>query len=165
MAKGGLGGGTKVVVSGRSIVWYFESLPDPRHHRNRRHLLVDVITIAVCGAIVGCNGTTVMGEGERGLVEVDSGVAHWDSVGDCIRLVLTALKPEAFRECFLAWIASLEKDDSRASPLVAIDGKTLWRSHESGEGLGPLHLVSAWATKNGLLMGQAATRRNPTQLR
>ena len=49
-----------VTVGLSSIVKHFESLPDPRHHRNRRHLLVDVITIAVCGVIVGCSGPTAI---------------------------------------------------------------------------------------------------------
>ena len=44
----------------RSIVEHFESLPDPRHQRNRRHLLIDVITIAVCGVIVGCSGPSAV---------------------------------------------------------------------------------------------------------
>ena len=47
-------------VSLRSVVKHFAVLPDPRHHRNRRHLLVDVITIAVCGVIVGCDGPTAI---------------------------------------------------------------------------------------------------------
>ncbi|MBC8875535.1 MAG: transposase family protein [Planctomycetes bacterium] len=47
-------------VSLDSVVKYFESLPDPRHTRNRRHLLVDVIVIAVCGVIVGCEGLTAI---------------------------------------------------------------------------------------------------------
>ena len=56
MAERGLRSRATVAVSGCSVVRYFEALPDPRHHRNRRHLLVDVITIAVCGVIVGCDG-------------------------------------------------------------------------------------------------------------
>ena len=47
-------------VSFDSVVEYFESLPDPRHTRNRRHLLVDVIVISVCGVIVGCEGPTAI---------------------------------------------------------------------------------------------------------
>jgi hypothetical protein len=56
MAERRLGSRTKISVSGRSVVKHFEALPDPRHPRNRKHLLVDVITIAVCGVIVGCDG-------------------------------------------------------------------------------------------------------------
>ena len=58
MAERKLGGSSRGTASLSSIVRYFESLPDPRHQRNRRHLLVDVITIAVCGVIVGCTGPT-----------------------------------------------------------------------------------------------------------
>ena len=56
MARRRLHTRTNVTVSGCSLVKYFEALPDPRHQRNRRHLLVDVIAIAVCGVIVGCDG-------------------------------------------------------------------------------------------------------------
>ena len=49
-----------VTVSFDSIVKHFESLPDPRHTRNRRHLLVDIVVIAVCGVIVGCEGPTAI---------------------------------------------------------------------------------------------------------
>ena len=49
---------SNVTASLRSILKYFELLPDPRHERNRRHLLKDIITISVCGVIVGCEGPT-----------------------------------------------------------------------------------------------------------
>jgi hypothetical protein len=82
---------------------YFEVLPDPRHRRNRRHLLVDVITIAVCGVIVGCDGPAAIRiwakpneEWLKGFLELPNGIPS----RDCIRRVLTALKPEAFQECF-----------------------------------------------------------------
>jgi hypothetical protein len=65
---------------------------------------------------------------------------------------------------FLAWIASLLKDDSTGGPLAAIDGKTLRRPHDSGNGLGPLHLVSAWATKSGKSLGQAVTEEKSNEI-
>ncbi len=49
-------------VSLRSVAKHFESLPDPRHERNRKHLLVDVISIAVCGVFVGCDGPTTIAQ-------------------------------------------------------------------------------------------------------
>lgn len=158
---------TKVTVSGCSIVQYFESLPDPRHRRNRRHLLVDVITIAVCGVIVGCDGPTTICAWAKAkedwlqqFLELPNGIPS----RDCIRRVLTALKPDAFQECFSAWIASLLHHDSTGQPLVAIDGKTLRRSHDTGNGLGPLHLVSAWATRNSLSLGQVATEEKSNEI-
>jgi len=150
-----------------SIVKYFEALPDPRHHRNRKHLLADVITIAVCGVIVGCDGPSSMRIWAmakeawlKEFLELPNGIPS----RDCIRRVLTALKPEAFQECFASWIASLVRDGATGTGLVAIDGKTLRRSHDQRNGLGPLHLVSAWASENGLSLGQVATEEKSNEI-
>src|SRR5262249_42332553 len=67
-------------------------------------------------------------------------------------------KPEAFQGCFLDWIAhAIRTDDSGPDRLVAIDGKTCRRSHDAAQGLGPLHIVSAWASEEGVALGQIAT--------
>ncbi len=65
-----------------SIVKHFESLPDPRHERNRRHLLVDVMTLAVCGVVVGCSGPSAIERWAkaRRLVETIAGVAQRHSI-------------------------------------------------------------------------------------
>ncbi len=74
------------------------------------------------------------------------------------------LKPEAFQGCFESWIASLVSDRVAGKGIVAIDGKTLRRSHDEKNGLGPLHLVSAWATDHGLSLGQAATEEKSNEI-
>jgi len=151
----------------RSIVKHFESLPDPRHERNRRHLLVDVMTIAVCGVIVGCSGPTAI---ERWAKAKEEWLKQLLTLGhgipsrDCIRRVLCALKPEAFQTCFQSWVASLMSDDEHLRPTIAIDGKTLRRSHDDRRGLGPLHLVSAWASEHGLALGQVATEEKSNEI-
>ena len=156
-----------VIVPLCSVVKYFEALPDPRHHRNRRHVLVDVITIAVCGVIVGCDGPSSIRiwakakeEWLQQFLELPNGIPS----RDCIRRVLTALKPEAFQECFASWIASLVHERETDKPIVAIDGKTLRRSHDARNGLGPLHLVSVWASANGLSLGQVATEAKSNEI-
>ena len=156
------------VVSPISIVKHFESLPDPRHQRNRRHLLVDVIVIAVCGVIAGCEGPTAVHRWAtakedwlRQLLELPHGIPS----RDCVRRVLSALKPEAFQRCFGEWIAeSFSSDDDDAMRHIAIDGKTLRRSHDRGAGLGPLHVVSAWASRQGLALGQLATEEKSNEI-
>ncbi len=157
----------RVTVPVESIITYFEALPDPRHERNRLHLLVDVITIAVCGVIVGCGGPTAMAEWARAkrtwlkrFLELPSGIPS----RDCIRRVLSSLKPEAFQECFQAWIAHLLAADEDGNPIIAIDGKTLRRSHDQKKGLGALHLVSAWASRSGLSLGQVATEEKSNEI-
>ena len=154
-----------------SIIRHFESLPDPRHHRNRRHLLGDVITLAVCGVIVGCDGPTAIAAWARAkqdwlreMLELPNGIPS----RDCIRRVLSLLKPETFQRCFESWIASLVGEttgvDTEPQRLIAIDGKTARRSHDARNGLGPLHLVSAWATENGLSLGQLATDEKSNEI-
>jgi predicted transposase YbfD/YdcC len=155
-------------VSFNSVVEYFESLPDPRHTRNRRHLLVDVIVISVCGVIVGCEGPTAIVRWAKAkedwlsqLLELPNGIPSRDTV----RRVLSTLKPEAFQECFQRWIAECLTDDADGSHrTIAIDGKTMRRSHDRAGGLGPLHMVSAWASEQGIALGQIATEEKSNEI-
>jgi predicted transposase YbfD/YdcC len=144
-----------------SIGCYFESLSDPRHTRNRKHRLVDIAVIAVCGIICGCDGPTAIHRWamERAdwltrLLLLPNGIPS----RDCIRRLLLALKPEAFQRCFQTWIASaIPTDNHNSTRLVAIDGKTCRRSHDRAKDFGPLHIVSAWASEEGIALGQVAT--------
>lgn len=146
MAKRNASVGSSVPVSLSSVVKYSEALPNPRHHRNRLHLLADVITIAVCGVIVGCRGPSAIECWAKckkdwlgGLLELPHGIPS----RDCIRRVWSTLKPGAFQRCFEWWIASLVNEVMIVQPIVAVDGKTMRRSHDHKNGLGPLHMVSA----------------------
>ena len=144
-----------------SIGSYFESLSDPRHTRNRKHLMVDIAVIAVCGVICGCDGPTAIhrwaNHRASWLVQhlaLPNGIPS----RDCIRRLLTALKPEAFQSCFQAWISdAIGTDEDNPARLVAIDGKTCRRSHDKAKDLGALHIVSAWASEEGIALGQVAT--------
>jgi predicted transposase YbfD/YdcC len=144
-----------------SVASYFESLSDPRHSRNRKHLLVDITVIAVCAIVCGCDGPTAI---HRWAKEHSDWLAQHLRLPngipsrDCIRRLLIALQPGAFQRCFQDWIAYAVADDT-ANPrrLVAIDGKTCRGSHDAGHHLGPLHIVSAWASEEGVALGQVAT--------
>ena len=136
-----------------SIASFFESLDDPRHTRNRQHLLVDVIVICVAAVICGCDGPTAI---HRWAVARKDWLAEHLSLPngipsrDCIRRILIAIRPDAFQHCFQAWVAAAipSSSDTAVSPesrLIAIDGKTCRGSHDESKSLGPLHLVSAWA--------------------
>src|SRR5262249_37830186 len=84
---------------------------------------------------------------------------------DCIRRLLMALKPEAFQECFQGWIArAVHADGGGPARLVAIDGKTGRRSHDAARGLGPLPLVSAWASEEGIALGQVAAEEKSNEI-
>jgi predicted transposase YbfD/YdcC len=144
-----------------SIGSYFESLDDPRHTRNRKHLLVDVAVIAVCGVICGCDGPTAIhrwAKHRESWLALHLALPNGIPSRDCIRRLLVGLKPEAFQRCFQAWIrdaiATVANDPDR---LIAIDGKACRRSHDTAKDLGALHIVSAWASEQGIALGQVAT--------
>jgi predicted transposase YbfD/YdcC len=87
-------------------------------------------------------------------LELPNGIPSRDSY----RRLLIALLPEAFHECFSAWLAACIDTDTDGKPrLIAIDGKTCRGSHDHSKGLGPLHIVSAWASEQGITLGQIAT--------
>jgi len=155
-------------VNVESIGSSFESLSDPRHTRNRKHLLVDIVVIAVCGMVCGCDGPTALHRWAANRVDwlkqflpLANGVPS----RDCIRRLLMALNPQAFQKGFQAWITqAVHTDDGNRVRLVAIDGKTCRRSHDAAHGLGCLHLVSAWASEEGIALGQVATQEKSNEI-
>jgi predicted transposase YbfD/YdcC len=144
-----------------SIGSYFESLSDPRHTRNRKHRLVDIAVIAVCGILCGCDGPTAIhrwAKHRHSWLALHLALPNGIPSRDCIRRLLVVLKPEAFQHCFQAWIAdAIPIGSHNAGRLVAIDGKTCRGSHDAAKGLGALHIVSAWASEEGIALGQVAT--------
>ncbi len=155
-------------VSVEAIGSYFESLSDPRHTRNRKHLLIDIVVIAVCALVCGCDGPTAIhrwATQRHDWLRQFLSLPHGIPSRDCIRRLLMALKPEAFQRCFRDWIAqAIRTDEGGPAPLVAIDGKTCRRSHDASRGLGPLHLVSAWATEEGIALGPVATEAKSNEI-
>jgi predicted transposase YbfD/YdcC len=83
------------------------------------------------------------------------GASQWNPSHDTFGRVLGLLSPQALSACFRGWIESVRT--LYPEEVIAIDGKTLRRSHNHKAGLGALHIVSAWATRNGLSLGQQAT--------
>jgi predicted transposase YbfD/YdcC len=155
-------------VNVEAIGSYFESLSDPRHTRNRKHRLVDIVVIAVGGMVCGCDGPTAIhrwASNRREWLERFLELPNGIPARDWIRRPIMALKPEAFQECFQEWIAhASERDEGRPDRLIAIDGKTNRRSHDRGADLGPLPIVSAWAGEDGVALGQVATEAKSNEI-
>ncbi len=147
----------------RGIIGAFDDLDDPRSPVNRRHELTEVIVISICAVLAGADGPTAIEEWGRihfqwlkRFLTLAHGIPSHDTVGR----VLQALCPQAVQQPFAAWLRALADDadagDGRPPIHLAIDGKTLRRSHDRGRDLGPLHLVSVWATQQGVTLGQVA---------
>jgi predicted transposase YbfD/YdcC len=160
----------------RGIVAHFAELPDPRCPINRKHLLVDLIVICVCAVLAGADGPDAIAKWARAQdawLRRFLRLPHSTPSHDTINRVLEALQPQAFQACFANWLQSLRNDDENDAgngsapsvrPHVAIDGKCLRRSHDRRRGLGPLHLVSAWATDYGISLGQLATDEKSNEI-
>ena len=147
----------------------FQSLSDPRHTRNRKHLLIDIIVIAICGMVCGCDGPTAIhrwAANRLDWLKQFLTLPHGIPSRDCIRRLLLTLQPDAFQQCFQTWIRhAIQTDEVRPARLIAIDGKTCRRSHDAAHGLGPLHLVSAWASEEGIALGQVAAEEKSNEIK
>jgi predicted transposase YbfD/YdcC len=138
-----------------SILAYFRDLPDPRREtRNKKHRLIDLLVIALCGTIAGCQSAVEIAAYGRAKLEwlkTFLQLPHGIPSHDTFSRVLQLLDAPKFRDCFVAWIQALH--EHTRGQVVPIDGKTLRRSFDSAGGQSPLHLVSAWAAANRLVLG------------
>jgi len=153
-----------------NILRFFDDLPDPRSEVNRRHRLGDVIVIAICAVVANADGPTAIAKwaklNEPWLKE-HLALPHGIPGKDTFRRVLGLLNPTVFQECFRRWLESLSlpaDDAADAKRHVAIDGKALRRSHDKRNGLGAMHIVSAWASDHGITLGQVATEEKSNEI-
>jgi predicted transposase YbfD/YdcC len=145
----------KSVVEG--IRKCFENVRDPRVVGRCDHLLINILTITILAVICGADDWTdiemfgrVREAWLREFLELPNGIPSHDT----FRRVHELLSRNQFAAALLQWTQALQ--EATGSDLVAIDGKTLRRSHRKRGGLAALHLVTAWSTKNGLTLGQFA---------
>jgi predicted transposase YbfD/YdcC len=153
------------------IVRHFEDLEDPRSEVNLQHPLISVVVISLMAVLAGAAGPTAIARWAQlkadellNVLPLPNGIPR----KDVFRRVLCALKPEAFQTCFTNWLASLRAGAAAATgihqPILAVDGKTLRRSHDRRKGLGALHSVSVWASEFGLTLGQVATEEKSNEI-
>jgi predicted transposase YbfD/YdcC len=140
-----------------SIGVHFAPLTDPRADRGQDHLLLDIVTVALCAVVCGADGwvgVETFGRAKaawlRTFLALPGGIPSHDTFGR----VFARLDPGEFQRCFLAWVRAAVPET--AGQVVALDGKTLRRSHDRANGKAALHMVSAWACDSGLVLGQVA---------
>jgi predicted transposase YbfD/YdcC len=153
------------------VVKYFHELEDPRSEVNRKHPLVSVVVIAVMAVLAGASGPTAIGKWARikaefllKVLELPNGIPR----KDVFRRVLMSLQPGAFQTCFVKWLQWLRTEAAEATgieqPVLAVDGKTLRRSHDRRKALGALHCVTVWASEFGLSLGQVACEEKSNEI-
>jgi predicted transposase YbfD/YdcC len=148
-----------------SILEYFASIPDPRMERTRHYSLTDILALSLCAVICGADSFCAIetfGRARESWLRTFLGLRHGIPTHDTIGRVLAALDPQALGEAFRQWVAAVAR--LTQGEVVAIDGKTLRRSFlEAGSSVF-VHMVSAWATNNGVVLGQVKTEEKSNEI-
>jgi predicted transposase YbfD/YdcC len=148
-----------------SLFAHFAKLEDFRINRSKEHKLLDIVVIAVCAIICGANdfvGMERFGKAKRPWLEKYLALANGIPSHDTFRRVISRLKPEAFVECFLSWVEALQV--AMAGKIVGIDGKTARATMDRAKNKKAVHVVSAWATENHLLLGQVPVAEKSNEI-
>lgn len=152
-------------ISAAGIERHFSSLTDPRIQYKVRHKLTDIIVITICAVISGADGWTEVGEyGKakyewlKSFLELPSGIPSHDTFGN----VFSVLSLSEFENCFMSWVrAVFDKSDG---DFVSIDGKRLCNSYDRSSKKAAIHMVSAWASENRIILGQVKTDGNSNEI-
>ena len=144
---------------------HFSTLVDPRVERTKRHSLTDILVISICGFVCGIDTWVELEEFAeiredwfRTFLDLPNGIPSHDTFGR----FFAAMDPEEFSRCFTRWVNSISVVTE--GEVVAIDGKTLRRSFDRASSKAAIHMVSAWAAGNGLVLGQVKTEEKSNEI-
>ena len=147
-----------------SLLDHFSALKDPRQQWRVVYPLPEILLLVLCATLSGMEDFVEVRlwgnlrlDFLRRFLPYDRGIPAHDTLND----VVNALDPDLFKQCFTTWVEALREDHP---DLIAIDGKTSRRTHDRGKGRGPLHLVSAWAARQRLVLGQEATAAKSNEI-
>lgn len=142
-------------IADASLAEHFADLEDPRAEHLTDHKLLDIVMIAICAVICGAESWTdveLFGNERltwlKQFLELKNGIPSHDTFGR----VFARLNPSQFQSCFISWVQAVFQ--KTAGQVLAVDGKSVRRSHDRANGQEAIHIVSAWATANHLVLGQ-----------
>jgi predicted transposase YbfD/YdcC len=148
-----------------TITECFASLPDPRIDRTRLHSLHDILVLTICAVICGADSWVSIeqfGNAKLSWFKKFLSLPHGIPSHDTFGRIFSALNPETFRQCFIQWIQGITSISD--GDVVAIDGKTLRRSFDRASSKAAIHMVSAWSTKNQVVLGQVKTTEKSNEI-
>jgi len=149
----------------RSFIDEFSEIQDPRMDRKKLYPLIEIIFLTICAVISGSNHFTevgIFGEANidwlRKFLPFANGIPSHDAIG----YFFSRLDPEQFKMKFVQWIQSVAKITN--GEIVAIDGKTLRGSYDTGSNKAAMHMISAWATGATLVLGQLKVNEKTNEI-
>jgi len=138
-----------------SLAEHFATLEDPRVERTKLHPLVSILVIAVCAVVCGAESwdeIAAFGEAKEKWLKSFLDLPHGIPSHDTFNRVFAALDPQQFQACFVSWMKAVAQ--VLPAQVIAIDGKTVRGSHDRANGKAAIHMVSAWASANRLVLAQ-----------
>lgn len=148
----------------RSLLDHFAVIEDPREQWRVAHPLPEVLLLVVCASIASCDDfddIAAWGETHLAFLRRFRPYHHGVPGARWLNILLNRIDPELFSDCFMNWARELRPV---APDLVAIDGKTSRRSHDRSAGKAALHLLSAFATRQKLVLGQEAIAETSNEI-
>jgi len=133
--------------------------------RNKRHALPDILLLTISAVLGGAEGWEAIeqfGNEKLPWLRKFAPFEHGVPSHDCIANVISRLRFKQFQECFIGWVRAVAA--TTGGEIVAVDGKTARGSRDRGNGCKPLHMVSAWASANRLVLGQEATEEKSNEI-
>jgi predicted transposase YbfD/YdcC len=137
------------------ILTHFACLEDPHDERGKDHLLIDILTIAICAVLCGAESWVdieLYGQSKQVWFSTFLKLPHGVPSHDTFARVFARLDPETMQQCFLSGLTAISA--LSAGAVIAIDGKKVRHSYDTANGKGAIHMVSAWASANRLVLGQ-----------
>jgi len=132
------------------LIRHFSTITDTRKPNGIRYKLIDIIILAICVVICGADDWVMIkhfGNAKREWFETFLELPHGIPSHDTFGKVFALINPNEFQASFLDWVREIAEITS--GQLIAVDGKTVRRSHDRTQGKQAIHLVSAWASRNG----------------
>ena len=147
-----------------SIQEHFSDLTDPRILKKTAHSLNEIITITICAVICGADtwaDVELFGKSKqewlRKFLALPNGIPSHDTFGRVFALLST----QELERCFISWVTSIAE---QVEGVIAIDGKTIRRSYDRSSGKKAIHMISAWATNNQVVLGQLKTEEKSNEI-
>lgn len=144
---------------------HFSSLNDPRAQHSIEHLLLDIVLVTICAVICGADTWVEIenyGIAKREWLETFLELPNGIPSHDTFERVFARLRPEQLQQCFLSWVQAVF--NISGGQLISLDGKTLRGSYDRGGKQGMIHMVSAWASQNRLVLGQRKVNEKSNEI-
>lgn len=155
-----------MTIQTTSLHKYFEYIPDHRVNRNKKHLLSDIIILSILAVICGAeswDSIEIFGKTKIQFLKTFLKLPNGIPSHDTINRVFSSLHPRLFEEAFIKWVDSL-KDENITKEVISLDGKCIKGSKDSFHEKNPIYMVSAWASKNQLVLGQLKVNEKSNEI-